>query len=98
MFGGQSTDSAMVSSYSICKMRKLGCKGVQSLIQSHMVGSEPTPGGQAKEVGFPAGLVAMGIGHGALLISDTGAMDAHGCTPCWGCLAQKACPQQMAQL
>lgn len=63
MFGGQSADSAMVPSHSIGEMRKLGCEGVQSLTQSYMVGSEPTPGGQAKEVGFPAGPVAMDIGH-----------------------------------
>lgn len=68
MFGGKS-GSATVPSPSILEVRKLGCRGVQPFIQSHTAGSEPIPGGQAKEAGFPAGLVPMDVApwHSLLL-------------------------------
>ena len=43
----------------------------QSLIKRRMVGSEPIPGGQAKEVGFAAGLAVTDTGYVALPISHT---------------------------
>lgn len=77
MKGGQSAGCAMVSSHSILEMRKLGCRGVQPLTQSYTVGSEPIPGGQAKEAGLPAGPAVRDLGHVAPRISHSCGTDAH---------------------
>lgn len=48
----------------ILEVRKLGCGGVQPLLQSHTAGSEPIPGGEASLQGWQA----VHAGHRALLM------------------------------
>lgn len=83
MFGGESADSALASSHSILEMRKLGCRGVQSLIQSPIVAQNQPQEARQGRWAFPQ---AGGDGHWplALLVSDTCGTGARRGTPAPG--------------